>query len=194
MKKVLAGLLAVLFQFTITHAASAHSIPLTANPAQGAVLSQSPGRVDVMFSLELESGKSLLRVFDQSGKQVDLGKGGVDLNDAQHQRMTVTLPDNLPAGVYTVTWRVTSTAEEHVGHITEGEYAFVIGAGTSTSDPSAPYAWRYIGEDSSAPSASEPAGSQTGLFAILGGVVVIAAGVTGGFWFIRRHNRGTAGE
>ena len=194
MKITFAGLLAMLMLFAFARVANAHSIPLNTNPAQGVVLTKSPGRVKMMFSLELVSGKSMVRVLDHTGKTVDLGNGHVDLNDASHQNMIVDLPSDLPAGVYTVTWRVTTSVEAHVGHITEGEFEFAIGAGHMALGETDPYPWRYIGEDTDvsnsavAPVPSEGAQSPLSLIVILAALVVLLpASVIAGLWLISRR-------
>ena len=80
---------------------SAHDVqPTKTDPADGTALPQAPAQITVWFPEEVVAEKSTLRVFDVQGKQVDAGKGGVDLNDVSHQVMVVNLP-NLPGGV---TW------------------------------------------------------------------------------------------
>ena len=85
---------------------SAHDLqPTKSDPAAGTSVANSPDQVKVWFPEELVVDKSTLQVLDAQGKQVDLGKGGVDLNDATHQVMVVSVL-NLPEGIYTVQWVV----------------------------------------------------------------------------------------
>ena len=90
--------------------------------------------------------KSSLQVFDSQGKQVDEGKGGVDLNDASHEVMVVNLPQ-LTSGVYTVKWSIGLLD----GDGSEGTFNFGVGnvtVPTTAPDPT---------EVSTVTAASDPA-------------------------------------
>jgi methionine-rich copper-binding protein CopC len=103
--------------------ASAHEVePVTASPAQGEVLQGSPDQVRLTFAEEIAEEGSSLQVFDSQGRQIDLGGGGVDLNDAQHAALVVGLPE-LSDGVYLVKWQVTLSD----GDSSQGEYYFGVG-------------------------------------------------------------------
>ena len=111
--------------------AMAHEVtPLTASPAPGQVLQQSPSQVILTFEEEITEDGSTLQVLDDQGKQVDLGNGGVDLNDAKHATMVVGLPQ-LAEGIFLVKWQVTLTD----GDASQGEYHFGIGNVTLPADP-----------------------------------------------------------
>jgi len=104
----------------------AHASIIRTEPADGALLDQSPSRVIAWFNQELEAPASTITVFDAQGRQVDGGKGGVDLNDPDHASMTVILTVALDAGRYTVRWNAVSAASGHSAHPTSGEFAFEI--------------------------------------------------------------------
>ncbi len=77
----------------------------------------------MVFTEELVlNGGISLQVFDASGKQVDPGDGGLDLNDAEHSTMRVKL-SALKEGVYTVKWKV----KLFDGNSTNGTYHFGVG-------------------------------------------------------------------
>lgn len=103
--------------------AAAHSPELVkSDPPNGAVLKQAPTQVTAWFSEELITGQSTLQVFDSTGRQVDNGDGGVDLNDPDHASMIVKLPA-LPNGAYAARWQV--VLED--GDTTDGEFTFSVG-------------------------------------------------------------------
>ena len=103
---------------------SAHSLLVESNPEHGATLTQPPQQVSARFSQELDSKFSTLQIFNNAGSQVDNGDGGVDLYDADHTLLVVTLPPGLPNGVYVVHWSVVSVED---GDTTEGEFTFGVG-------------------------------------------------------------------
>jgi len=108
-----------------TSPAAAHSVELLkSDPPGGSVLSASPARVTAWFNEEMQTGVSWLRVYDESGKQVDAGDGGVDLTDAEHASMLVSLPGALPDGAYEVRWQVVLLD----GDPSEGSFNFYVGS------------------------------------------------------------------
>jgi methionine-rich copper-binding protein CopC len=109
----------------LTTAALAHrprDIVMQSEPADEAVMQQSPARVVVWFSTELATGPSRLQVFAADKRQVDNGSGGVDLHDPDHASLLVRLPA-LPEGEYTVRWRAAVFAD---GDIVEGRFSFTV--------------------------------------------------------------------
>jgi methionine-rich copper-binding protein CopC len=139
--------------------ASAHYVtPTSASPDDGAVLAQPPDQVYLVFPEEVAEDASSLQVFDQQGlRQVDLGKGGVDLNDPKHAGLVVKLPA-LSQGVYLVKWKVQLVSD---GDTSQGQYYFGVGnvtlptnqpvsaAGSDMTPPQAstvtPEAWAFLG-------------------------------------------------
>jgi len=157
---------------------SAHDLqPSKTDPVDGTALPQSPAKVTVSFSEEVVAEKSSLRVFDSQGKQVDAGKGGVDLNDATHQVMVVNLPQ-LGSGVYTVKWSIVLLD----GDGSEGSFNFGIGnvtVPTTVPDPT---------EVSTVTAASDPAAAVFTLPVewIIGGAAVVVLVLVSVFLLTRR--------
>lgn len=116
--------LAILAFLGLTSGASAHALLTKSVPDDGAILEQAPKQVTASFSEELDSGLSTVRVFNDNGKQVDNGDGGVDLHDPDHTSMLVTLPVSLPEGTFVVRWTAVSAED---GDPTEGQFFFGVG-------------------------------------------------------------------
>ena len=130
---LVAVLAAVLALFLTLAPAEAHAVtPTSASPADQAVLAQPPNQVYLNFPEEIGESGSTLQVLDLQGRQVDLGKGGVDLNDPNHAALVVQLPA-LPQGVYLVKWQVTLSD----GDSSAGAYYFGVGSVTLPADPPA---------------------------------------------------------
>jgi len=117
-----AFLLAVLAVLTVANA-WAHAEPATAKPGDGAVLTTAPGEVVLEMSQEMgrQAGLNDIDVFDAHGKEVTTVAAVVDNND--RKRLSVALPSQLPAGVYTVKWK-TSSAED--GDPANGQLSFTV--------------------------------------------------------------------
>jgi methionine-rich copper-binding protein CopC len=116
---------AVLLALLLAVAALAHrrsDIFIKSEPADGAVVQQSPAQVVIWFNTELATGPSRLQVFAADKRQVDNGGGGVDLHDPDHASLLVRLPA-LPDGVYTVRWRAVVFAD---GDSVEGRFTFTV--------------------------------------------------------------------
>ena len=99
--------------------ASAHATLVKSSPARRATLAEAPARVELVFSERLEAAYARLRVEDASGARVDLGDISVARDDGR--RLTVSLPP-LPAGVYTIRFRVVSVD----GHVVESSLPFTV--------------------------------------------------------------------
>ncbi len=120
----------------LAHPASAHSGYERSEPADGAVLADSPPRVDVYFSQEMarSGGLPTLIVVNDSGDQVDLG-ATLDDNDRTH--LYAELAPSLPNGRYTVIWH---TLSDEDGEEAQGAFHFYVGAGPAggTQPPATP--------------------------------------------------------
>jgi methionine-rich copper-binding protein CopC len=164
-----AAVLAVLLALGALGApASAHYVtPTSASPDDGAVLAQPPEQVYLVFPEEVAEDASTLQVFDQQGlRQVDLGKGGVDLDDPKHAGLVVKLPV-LAQGVYLVKWKVQLVSD---GDTSQGQYYF--GVGNVSVPTSAPAA--AAGSDMAAPPQAGRVSPEA--WAFLGtGIVILAA-------------------
>ncbi len=143
---------------------------LRSDPADGAVLSTSPTHVQVWFSSGLDPHRSLLLVYNEKGRQVDLGSGGVDQDDPNHASMLVTVP-HLINGVYSVRWH----AVLETGGSADGQFTFTVGSGTQTRLPT------LAAVSGNTPTTGFPSAILIGAVGIL--LAVIAAGL---FFFLRR--------
>ena len=126
-----AALAAVFALFLAIVPVSAHDVtPTSSSPADQAVLAQPPGQVSLTFPEEVGENDSAIQVFDQQGRRVDLGTGGVDLGDPSHASLVVKLPA-LPQGIYLVKWKAALPG----GNFSSGEYYFGVGRVTLPADP-----------------------------------------------------------
>ncbi|HYU18623.1 MAG TPA: copper resistance CopC family protein [Chloroflexota bacterium] len=114
---------------TFAHARYDHS-----DPPAGSMVDGAPFVLKAWFTQEMMSRSSLM-VVDETGTQVDLGDGRVDLDDPDRKVMLVSLP-GLPTGVYTVKW-MTISAED--GDDADGTFAFGVGV-------TPPAAWVVVGQ------------------------------------------------
>lgn len=172
--------------------AQAHDTLLESDPADGATLETSPEAITLTFSSDILDVSPLVRISDESGEQLAEITPTVDGPVA-----TATLTEPLPAGTYTVQWRVVSGD----GHPIEGTFTTTIeqdseaAAGPSDAGGSEDTAQgeaadaeepqdAEAAEATSAPTAEPAAESDDGLpmpvlLGILGVIVVGAAvGVT----------------
>jgi copper transport protein len=106
-------------------AASAHATLEESFPERGAVLERAPDQVALGFDEPVEAAFGALRVFDASGKQVRTGK--ITRPDGDDSSIAATLPEDMPHGAYTVTFRVISAD----GHPVAGGLNFQVGPATT---------------------------------------------------------------
>lgn len=106
--------------------ALAHAVLLQSDPPAGAALDEAPGRVTLRFNEPVEVPFNPLAVHDQQGRRVDRGNARLDPGDPRV--LVVDLPP-LPAGFYTVTYRVTSAD----GHPVTGAYGFRVGTAAASA-------------------------------------------------------------
>ena len=97
----------------------AHSILVRSQPAQRAIVTRPPERVQMWFSERLEPAYASASVWNEAGKQVDAGDAKVDASDPA--LLSVSTP-NLGPGRYTVRYRVLSVD----GHVLESSYGFTV--------------------------------------------------------------------
>jgi methionine-rich copper-binding protein CopC len=179
------GLTAVLWALlillsSITLAAAHETTVTSSDPADGAIVAESPDQVSATFSEELDTKGSTMIVVDATGKQVSEGNGKVDLNDPDHATMIATLPASVGDGAYTVQWHAVLTD----GDASEGTFRFSIQAGASqpeggaTVTPATEAISPAVVQPEVATPASPPTGQQrTGLPAgwLLAGLGVVLA-------------------
>ncbi len=100
----------------------AHANLDRAEPAPGSQLDQAPRELDLSFSEAVDGSFSRIQLLNTRGEAVDRGDSHVAPNDARS--MVVTLPAQLPEGVYTVAWRTLSAVD---GHTVNGAYPLIVG-------------------------------------------------------------------
>jgi copper transport protein len=105
-------------------AAWGHAYLVSTDPASGAILKTSPGRVTLVYDEPVTISSGALGVYDATGKHVDAG----EIQHPAGDTIAVAVPQRLPHGTYTVAWRVTS-ADTHVVH---GAFTFSVGAPGAT--------------------------------------------------------------
>ncbi len=147
-----AGILALALSVALPLSAGAHAGYARSEPAEGAVLAQSPPRVDVYFSQEnrRSGGLPSVIVVNQAGDAVDLG---AKLDDDDRTHVSVELPPELPEGRYTVLWH---TLSDEDGEEAQGAFHFYVGAGpqpTSTPLETSGYRPPVFASPSSTPAA-----------------------------------------
>jgi copper transport protein len=135
-------------------AASAHAGLEASDPAAGEVLASAPASVTMSFTEPPDTNLSSVTVLDASGAEIEAGP--LQRGSAPRS-LEVALPSNLGDGVYTVSWRVVSTAD---GHLTAGAFAFGVGA---TS-----------GEVAAAPGATAPSTPSPSPLAVAGKMLLYA--------------------
>jgi copper resistance protein C len=97
--------------------AAAHAVLDHATPRVGSTVRVAPQQLSLFFSQGLAPASSTVAVVDERGARVDEGDARVDPRDASIVRVSLR---PLPAGTYTVRWRVASLDS----HPTEGEFTF----------------------------------------------------------------------
>ncbi len=101
--------------------ASSHAYLVRSAPAARAVITRAPERVQLWFNERLEPAYSRVSVWNREGQRVDAGD--VEVARTEPTRLSVGVPP-LPAGTYTVTYRVLSVD----GHVVESSFDFTLRA------------------------------------------------------------------
>ena len=112
--------------------ASAHALLERSVPAGDSIVDHAPSDVLITFTEPPDPDLSQIDVLDSAGSSVARGPAAVPPGDEHELR--VPLRPGLPDGIYTVTWRTTSTAD---GHSTGGSFAFGVGVSPAGSSPPA---------------------------------------------------------
>jgi len=110
--------------------ASAHALLASSDPANGAVLPNAPTSVRMTFTEGPDPRLSTVLVLDAGGTKLAVGPPTLQ----PPRTLSVSMPADMPEGVYTVSWRVVSTED---GHVTAGAFAFGVGAGKGAVTPGA---------------------------------------------------------
>lgn len=141
--------------------AFAHAARVSADPADGAVLTTGPDRVSATFNERLQTTFAAVTVVGPDGNVWSTGEPTV-----QGAIVAVGLRPLGPAGTYTVNYRVTSAD----GHVVSGSWSFRLSVpGTGTPGP--------------------PAGARAGGGIPVWPFVVAALALVavGGWWAVRRR-------
>lgn len=115
------GLATLLVAFCCATGAWAHASLLQAEPADGSVLAEAPGRVELRFNESVAPGVASL--IDSAGRAHDVTMRAVD------RSVVIVLPDRLPRGTQVLSYRVVSED----GHPVAGSLIFSIGAATGAA-------------------------------------------------------------
>lgn len=107
-------------------AASAHDELLSSKPANDKTLNTPPGQIVLNFSADLILTGAQIAVTDPAGSQVPTGEVAVD-----GPQVTASLPTDMAAGGYDVSWRVVSSD----GHPIDGDFTFELAATDTTPSP-----------------------------------------------------------
>lgn len=102
--------------------AFAHANLERADPAPGTALDQPPRQLQLFFSEAVDGSFSRVQLLNGQRDGVDRGDSHVAPNDPRS--LVVSLPDQLPNGVYTVAWRTLSAVD---GHTVNGAFPLIIG-------------------------------------------------------------------
>src|ERR1700687_925720 len=103
-------------------AAWAHADLGLAGPGAGAQLDQPLRQLQLFFSEAVDGSFSRVQLLNAQRDPVDRGDSHVAPNDPRS--LVVSLPDQLPNGVYTVAWRTLSAVD---GHTVNGGYPLIVG-------------------------------------------------------------------
>ena len=117
MKRIASRFSALLLAAAFMADAGAHAFLDHATPAVGSAIHESPARVQLRFTQELEAAFSTVRVLDRGGRQVD--KRDQQVDPTNRTLLQVSLPPLAP-GRYRVVWRALSVDT----HVTEGDFTF----------------------------------------------------------------------
>ena len=119
-RPVLVAVAAILVALALVPAAGAHARLITTEPANDAVLEQSPRFVLLRFDEPVETAFGAIRVYDSRARRVDAGK----VERPSEKEARIKLERRLARGTYTATWRVVSAD----GHPVSGAFVFHVGA------------------------------------------------------------------
>ena len=107
---------------------SGHAAFESSDPSPDAILATPPADVTIRFTEPLEPSQSSAELLDPTGAVIEQAISFVDQSDPYV--MHLTIPTELGAGTYVVSWRNFSTAD---GHPMEGYFAFSVQSETEQS-------------------------------------------------------------
>jgi copper transport protein len=157
-------------------AASAHAVLRSSDPASGASLSKPPQKVTLTFTEPPDLTLSSIHVLDSTGKAVESGKARAVPGNQLSLEVTV---GQLANGAYTVSWRTVSRAD---GHLTNGSFAFGVGAPASGATSG--------GQAATAASPPPSVFGVAGRWALDWGLILLVGGVASSLLVFRRRASG----
>ncbi|MCH6570645.1 MAG: copper resistance protein CopC [Acidobacteria bacterium] len=104
----------------ITAGLLGHATLLSTVPPANSRLEQAPKRVELHFNEGIEEIFNGVKVLNRNGLPVHSGQAALSRN---RQELSVALKDNIPNGIYTVSWRATSSDGHQIG----GNFGFSVG-------------------------------------------------------------------
>ena len=110
--------------------ASAHALLERSIPAPGSTLGRSPDSVLLVFSERADLRLTSIRVLDGSG--TDHVAGDPFVGDPAEEAVIGVMTNELPDGVYTVSWRTVSAVD---GHVSAGSFVFGVGVAPPSGPP-----------------------------------------------------------
>lgn len=128
--------------------ADAHNSLLGTDPADGSTVDAPPASITLTFDQPAQSLGTEIVVLGPDGSAVSTGDAALVDNT-----VTQALSTGLPAGAYTVEWRVTSAD----GHPLSGTLAFTVASGAEAAVPAAPETIEPTAEPTAEPRAEATA-------------------------------------
>jgi copper transport protein len=122
LRRLLVGLAAIVYLSLAPATAWAHANLDRADPSPGSQLDQPPTQLRLTFSEAVDGSFSRVQLLNTRGDQVDRGDSHVAAGDPLS--LMVSVPDQLPNGVYTVAWRTLSAVD---GHTVNGAFPLIVG-------------------------------------------------------------------
>jgi copper transport protein len=168
-RRALAALVGVLVAFaavvSLAGPAAAHASLVASDPQSGAVLTESPARLVLMFDEPVDIALGAIRLYDGTGHEFDVGAAR---HVADNNHVAVDAP-KLADGAYVVSWRVVS-ADSHPVH---GAFTFQVGTADAVRDPG--LVSRLLAQDGGSPGAGAVLGvarfvSYAALAVLVGGL------------------------
>jgi copper transport protein len=149
----------------VTHA-SAHAALEETDPANGAILDVPPEEIRLSFTEPPDLSLTTIEVVDPSGAPVPTGP--VERIPETGRAIRVGVED-MPDGVFTVSWRTVSAVD---GHVTSGAFSFGVGVSPGEVVPTP--------RENEAETAVPTALSVAGRWGMYVGIVVLLGGAIGG--------------
>jgi hypothetical protein len=128
-RRFLAVSLVLGLSIALPAAVAGHADLVSSEPADGDVVPQPPAEVRGTFSEPIDPGRSHMEVLGPDDSIV--ARGSVPAGETRV--MVAEMPDQLPAGTYTVKW-TTVTSDDN--GILRGEFTFRAEAASATASPS----------------------------------------------------------